>query len=249
MTNQYTDIDLRLRRSASMLIVNDLTKNSFDAQNIPFQFPPVIKSDSKRAKWQENDLASYEPFAVWMGSDARKLEIQLEYIVTTRGETFNTPEVETLGQEVIGAPFDNSGGVDVWSVANITNIMRKLKSYFYITVERGQATYPLVKAIFYEYSPRSGDSGLSNSLGTWRLFDVNIQPSGALIEDGDKVCHMKHTITFSMALMTQLLSLTDEQQQELSTISDENRKKVEAEFIKLNARNSRDRTGVINPWF
>lgn len=243
MTNQYTDIDLRLRRSTSMLIVNDLTKGSIDAQIVPFQFPPVIKSDSKRAKWQENDIASYEPFAVWMGSDARKLDVQVEYVVTTRSNLFAFPDEDP---NIIGAPFDGSGGEDVWSVANIINIMRKIKSYFYITIERGLATYPLVKAIFYDYSPRSGDDGLANSLGTWRLLDVNIQPSGALIEDGDNVCHMKHTVTFSMALMTQLINLSG------GPAESATKAKEEADLLRLEASKpgiSRDRTGVINPWF
>lgn len=213
MANDYTDIDLRLRKSSSMYIFNDLTKDSLEAQEVKFQFPPIIKSDSKKANWQDFDIASYEPYSLWTGSDARRLEVQLEYIVTSKGKAD-------------------------WNVENIITVMRKLKSYFYITIERGQATYPLVKAAFYEYSPAVGAG--SDRLGTWRLHEINIQPSGALVEDGNKVCHLKHTISFSMSLITQQLSLSSEG-------SDENKGKVDTEALKLDPR--KDRSGSISPWF
>ena len=230
MSNEYTAIDTSLiSESVSIVIYNELTKGG-DSGVVPLQFPPIIKSDSKKANWKDSNIGSYEPFSFWMGSDARVLSVQLEYVVTARSNFIKTEGVRQNG----------AGGVNVWNVANIMNALRTLKSYFYITIEKGQATYPLVKAVFYEYSPPGGDSA-NERTGTWRLHDINITPSGGLIVDGDQVCHLKHTVTMSMSLITQQLTLD-------KAADDENITKEEIDAIQLNARD-RAKGGAISPWF
>lgn len=48
---------------------------------IGLQFPPKIVSDGKQANWQETHRYGYEEFALWKGSLARKVSIELYYVV------------------------------------------------------------------------------------------------------------------------------------------------------------------------
>lgn len=48
---------------------------------IPLQFPPKITSEGKSANWQEDMFYGYEEYARWMGSRARKLNIEIDFVV------------------------------------------------------------------------------------------------------------------------------------------------------------------------
>jgi hypothetical protein len=90
---------------------------------IPIQFPPRIRDDSKTANWQENDVASYEPYAIWVGAGARKISVELQYIVTGNGD---------------------------FTAKGIAEIARAFKGYFYRGIQEGQAI-PLVTLNIYEH--------------------------------------------------------------------------------------------------
>src|SRR5882672_101550 len=89
---------------------------------LTLQFPPKITSDSKSANWQEENKGSYEPLLIWLGSNARKITVELTYIVD--GNQFTT---------------------DV--IANITKVV---KAYFYREIKDGQ-NIPIVKLQIYNH--------------------------------------------------------------------------------------------------
>ena len=48
---------------------------------LELQFPPKITNDGKQASWQENHYFGYEEYAKWQGAYARKINIELNYVV------------------------------------------------------------------------------------------------------------------------------------------------------------------------
>lgn len=51
------------------------------AGKVELQFPPKILSDGKSSNWQEDHRYGYEEFALWRGSFARKVSIEIIYLV------------------------------------------------------------------------------------------------------------------------------------------------------------------------
>lgn len=89
---------------------------------LDLQFPPKITSDSKSANWQEENKGSYEPLLIWLGSNARKVTIELTYIVD--GNQFTT--------------------------AAIANITKVVKAYFYREIQDNK-NIPIVKMLMYNH--------------------------------------------------------------------------------------------------
>lgn len=48
---------------------------------LDLQFPPKITTDSKQANWQEDHRFGYEEYAKWMGALARKINVELNYVM------------------------------------------------------------------------------------------------------------------------------------------------------------------------
>jgi len=95
------------------------------SSEIPIQFPPRIKSKNKTSNWILEDKASYEPEAVFQGSDATKITLELKYLVT--------------------------GGK--WGIETIAKSVHTIMGYFYRTVQEGANGAPLVQVILYEICP------------------------------------------------------------------------------------------------
>lgn len=89
---------------------------------LPLQFPPRITDDTKSANWQETNVASYEPIAIWQGSLPRKIGIEITYIAA-------------------GGQFTPS---------KIAEITRQVKAYFYRSLRDG-ALVPVVEIKMYEH--------------------------------------------------------------------------------------------------
>lgn len=90
----------------------------------PFQFPPRITADSKGATWDEQDRISYEPLAFYMGSTARKLNIEAQYAaVNSQWSGSKIAKIAHAAKAYfyrsITAVYPNSGGygpiVDIYS--------------------------------------------------------------------------------------------------------------------------------------
>lgn len=56
-------------------------KIEIDKDLLRLQFPPKITNDTKQSRWQEDHKCGYEEFAVWYGAYARKINIELNYVV------------------------------------------------------------------------------------------------------------------------------------------------------------------------
>lgn len=67
---------------------------------LPLQFPPRITSETKSADWNEIYKGSWEPQAIWKGASARKITLELTYIVD--GAQFGTQEIATITKQVKG---------------------------------------------------------------------------------------------------------------------------------------------------
>lgn len=89
---------------------------------LKLQFPPRIVSDSKSAEWQEDYKASFEPLLNYRGAAARKITMEIVYIVD--GGEFTAQTIATL--------------------------TKKVKGYFYRVIQ-GSGKIPIVKIKFYAH--------------------------------------------------------------------------------------------------
>lgn len=96
---------------------------------LQLQFPPKITSDGKSANWQEENKGSYEPLLIWLGSNPRKVTIELTYIVD--GNQFTT---------------------DV-----IANITKNIKAYFYREIQDNE-NIPIVRLQIYNHMDPNGQA-------------------------------------------------------------------------------------------
>ena len=74
------------------------------AKFLDLQFPPKITTDSKQANWQEDMRYGYEEFALWKGALARKINIELNYVMWGK-----------------------------WNQETISNEVRKIKRHLYVS--------------------------------------------------------------------------------------------------------------------
>ena len=107
MPFSLTDFDRNLVTAQTMKAVGKvpIDKYNFRGGEIPFQFPPKIKSDTKSANWIEKDVAEWEPIAIFKGSYARKISLELTYIATGHeadGVTWNTDSISRIVKDLRG---------------------------------------------------------------------------------------------------------------------------------------------------
>ena len=81
--------------------------------SIPFQYPPVVKSDNKGCNWKEFDIHNAEPMAIYMGGKAREIDLGWTYIVNG----------QTMGSDGLS-----------WKTSTIANQVKLLRGYFYNTI-------------------------------------------------------------------------------------------------------------------
>lgn len=113
MTFELAGIDAALANAVQLNFINDPEPVSGfpgGAGLLPLQFPPRIVSDSKSADWQEDFKASFEPILTFKGSAARKITIEIIYIVD--GQKFTAQTVATLTKKVKGYFYRNLKGSD-----------------------------------------------------------------------------------------------------------------------------------------
>ena len=126
MTFELAGIDKALANAVQINFVNDPTPVSGFPGGpglLKLQFPPRIVSDVKTADWKEDNKFSYEPILTFQGSAARKITIEIVYIVD--------------GQE--------------FTAQTIAILTKKVKGYFYRTIKGGKGI-PIVKMKFYAHA-------------------------------------------------------------------------------------------------
>ena len=109
-----TPADKNVITGVRMTVDNALDR-SYD---IPFQFPPRITSETKNPNWDDKPIFSYEPIAIFKGSEARQLNVELKYVVTSAD-----------------GPF---------SPSKIVEICRKIKSYAYNIGTESKKAFPTI---------------------------------------------------------------------------------------------------------
>jgi hypothetical protein len=113
--NWMTKSDQNLAQGVKISIDNALGNRG---KPIPIQFPPRILSETKNPSWEEKPIYSYEPIAIFKGSEARKLNVELKYVVTS-------PDGEFCPDK-------------------IANICRTIKSYAYNIGSESEKAFPTI---------------------------------------------------------------------------------------------------------
>lgn len=121
-------IDGTVLRKCRLILKNGGGGVGGGGDEIEFQFPPRITSDSKSSNWREDSSASYEPTATYLGSTARSIKLSTEYIIY--GE---------------------------WTGEKINNAIRNLKSNIYLkNADIIKSRAPYIELEMYGYIPAAG---------------------------------------------------------------------------------------------
>lgn len=83
----------------------------FNGGNIPFQFPPRIKSDSKSGNWQEIDVFTYEPQVIFWGANARKITLEITYVAT--GGDWTTRKISEIVKDLRAILYSDVKGTEL----------------------------------------------------------------------------------------------------------------------------------------
>lgn len=115
---EYTKYDRRIASAGvSLVYANNMV--AFGPNQIEFQFPPRVKSDSRTGEWtalapsggKSNNAGLEEPAFTYQGGNPRKIQMEWDYLVTDdRINEFN------------------QGGL-AWTVDRITRNLTKLRRY------------------------------------------------------------------------------------------------------------------------
>ena len=149
-----------------------ITRDSSKGE-ILFQFPPRILNESKASRWNEQDLYTYEPLAIYMGADNRQISINFEYVVN--GST--------------------------WTSKKVSDQVRTLKGMHYfgdVRPKYNDATKVIyIKLHAYEVVPLAGGTP-----STWRLLRTSINYSEEMIKTDDLVWPLHTKVTVDLAMLT-----------------------------------------------
>lgn len=100
---------------ADIALANSITFE-FPEEEVKFQFPPKIVSDSRKAAWEELDVVGVEPVVVYASSGPREIAMQITYI------------------------YDGN-----WNCAKISKQVRLLRGYFQRVADRDQNRNLVIK--------------------------------------------------------------------------------------------------------
>jgi hypothetical protein len=98
---------------------------------IPFQFPPMIKSDSKSGVWIVENVTQWEPMVIFEGANAKHVTISTTYVVT-----------------------NHTGNGATWNVSTIAGAIKDMRSVFYSPMTDKM---PVFSVQFYEHVPIDGE--------------------------------------------------------------------------------------------
>lgn len=146
---------------------------------IKFQYPPRLVSDNKTSNWKESKKSlAWEPIAFWESSQARKVTIEITYIVT--------------------------GGE--WSTNNIANITREFKRIHYGNLGgEGNAVSTILVMDINLFGSLIGPSG-NGDTAKFRVGSTDIKYSDTIVvgRNSNLSWPLKTTITMSGWLVTRV---------------------------------------------
>lgn len=105
MAFEILDFDRKLIGAVALVLSNEVRSDA--KSTVQFQFPPIVKADSKAAKFEEKDARNIEPVAIFMGAGARTIDFKWSYIVT--------------------------GGE--WNIDRISGIVKRVRGFFYASAQ------------------------------------------------------------------------------------------------------------------
>lgn len=162
---------LNFGRSKPYLVLTTPNGGGTIERGIEFQFPPLVKTDSKGGNWQEFDLRQAEPLPLFKGGRPRQIDLRWSYIVNN--------------QSMSGL---------VWDITAVERNVKLCRAYFYNQI----GSELLIK--FRCYDQVGGiDADSTDFDWTFRAENVDIQHSDTLIRLGEKVFPLRTDI--SMKLM------------------------------------------------
>ena len=131
MAFMMIDADQTILNNVKLIMTKpDPIDKWFGTGEIPLQFPPRIRGNSKSMNWIVEDTESYEPIAKLQGAKETKLNLELVYVV---------------------------GAGTGWGVQKISQTVHDIMGYFYRSIRAGQGGQaPLIQIKLYEVAPEVG---------------------------------------------------------------------------------------------
>ena len=192
MPFNLTPYDQKLAESVvvSTIGLNPISGFPPGGNKFKFQFPPIIKTESKKSQWDMTDKTmTWEPVYVYRGALPRTISLTAVYIVGGPA---------TSGRE--------------WTSKEVGEEMRRWKAYFYNDGTK-ESKLPTFAIQMYEQAP--GKGGLFPTF--WRSTGISIKYSDTIVEfaggsggqaAGDPVSPSAHplmtTVTLSLELATNI---------------------------------------------
>jgi len=145
-----------------------------------FQFPPIIKTDTKSAKWPLlYNVPGYEPQYMYAGAEPRKMSFTTTYVV--------------------GGPSGGQGGGN-WTTKKCQREVNNWKAYFYMQNVGAGDTLPVFYIKMWEYLPQGAGSFSS----AWRGMSYNIKHGDTKIKDSEGIFHLITEVSMDLQLVTQI---------------------------------------------
>lgn len=185
-----------MKQRESGYITDEVVRAQYDKyfkrQLIEFQFPPTISADSKSINWDLRDLKGYEPLAIFMGSKARNISVEFNYVL--------------YGNE--------------WNIFKIRSQLQKIKAGAYFGdfmgngVGKSGSNAPYIKFVCYQVIPRADSSvNVGSQESTWRIDNsVSITYSNEKVNVPDVGIWPIHTnVKIGLSLVTNAASMKSPQ--------------------------------------
>ena len=193
MPFRISTFDTTLVSAAHLIMGSDL---------VFFQFPPIIKADSKAVEYEETNAANIEPIATFKGSKPRQIDLKWTYIVTNA----------------------SANGV-VWSADNVASQVKKIRSFYYQTINEWVAGDTKLSIKFQAYSvvglPGLGSGGMS-----FRSDGVNISHSDVVVGDAGGYYPLRTDIDMKLKLWTSGEMKEDKKKKQISMTFIEDSSKI-----------------------
>jgi hypothetical protein len=156
---------------------------SLGGKKVDFQFPPMIKSDSKGFNFEEMDMMNIEPLAIFRGSRVREVQLDWSYIIT--------------------------GGE--WDLDKVADTVKAIRGFFYLTATdvwqsrsgSGAVDVSVVVIKLKAYDIIGGGRSAGNQIATFRADAVNISHKPPLIRGrGSSVYPLRTDVSMKLKLWT-----------------------------------------------
>ncbi len=231
MPFNLTEIDKALIQSSilsfSLESVDPIDDFPPGGGQIAFQFPPLITTDTKKAKWESQDITKYEPFFIFKGGGPRNIAVKAVYIVggpreglLAAAEASNAAlgGASSRGAAAIAraasALADRGAAVgEGWTTKRGAEEVSRWKSYFYINGVKIGNNLPIFRIVWHQLLPEVDQAS------AWRGEGYNIKYSDTVIRDDEGEYPLITEVTVNLALVSRIATGdADEVKQQIENI-------------------------------